>query len=590
MSVALKYVTLLTACCACLAFGQTPSAKSTDTKSTGSEKATITDVTPSTENVQMFGQLELRLDAAKPADPYDPALAPSVQLTSPTGETSAVAAFWFQDFAAATLLPRGEPHYRARFTPTQTGVWRATFAGETLTFEVTEGDNPGFLRVSKTNPRYLAFDDGTPYFGIGLNIAWAESVETTLADYERWFDALAAQGGNLARLWFAPWGFALEWNDTGLGDYSQRLDRAWLFDRVLELAEARGIYLILVLTNHGQFSESTNPEWADNPYNAANGGPCDDPECFATDRTAKAFFKKRLAYIAARYAYSPNILAWEWWNEVNFTPIAPADLEVWLDEMNTHLGAVDPHRHLTTNSYGSSSSGDLWNSPAVDLTQFHLYDTLDPCLTFPGSLERMASQADQPVLQGEFGFGTGGEDPDGPDRDGIHLHNALWASALSGYANTAMYWWWDSYVEPLGLWRHFGSLSRFLEGENLAGLEPSRVAQKSPELCVLSRQAADRALVWVRQQGYTAQAAHDAYTEVLRSGTLPAADWRYEAEPVRNTAFTLVGLSDGLYTLRPYDPQTGVYLAAEQVKVRGGRVSIPVPLLGRDLAFKLRKH
>lgn len=107
---------------------------------------------------------------------------------------------------------------------------------------------------------------------------------------------------------------------------------------------------------------------------------------------------------------------------------------------------------------------------------------------------------------------------------------------------------------------------------------------------MLGRQAADRALVWVRQQGYAAQAAHDAYTEVLRSSTLPAADWRYEAEPVRNTAFTLVGLSDGPYTLRPYDSQTGVYLAAEQVKVRGGRVSIPVPLLGRDLAFKLRKR
>ncbi len=547
--------------------------------------ASVTDVTLITDlnTLTTYKPLELTLQISNtPKNPFLTDVAPTVTFIAPSGHKTSVQAFWSQDFDPQ-LNAVGKPGYRVRFTPTEAGIW-TTDRG--LRFEVKKGGTHGFLRVAD-NPRYLAFDDGTPFFGVGLNLAWATSVETTLADYERWFDALAASGGNVARFWFAPWGFALEWQDTGLGDYSHRLGRAWLLDQVVQMAEDRGIYLILVLTNHGQFSETTNPEWAENPYNAANGGPCDVPECFATNQEAKTYFKQRLAYIAARYS-SPNILAWEWWNEVNFTPIGRDALKAWLTEMGAYLETVDPYHHLTTSSYGSGSSGDLWTSPAVDLLQVHLYDTLDPCLTMLSSFGRFADQADKPVVYGEYGFGTGGEDADGPDREGIHLHNALWASALSGYATTAMYWWWDTLVEPLDLWGHYQGVSTFLAGEDLATLTAVK-PEKSSGVCAGAMTSPTRALLWVRGGEYTAQAASDAYTEVLRGGTLPGAAWRYEPKAVSGQSVTLSGLTDGRYTLQSYDPQTATWTGKETVQVAAGRLTLTLPPLARDLAFKLAK-
>lgn len=82
---------------------------------------------------------------------------------------------------------------------------------------------------------------------------------------------------------------------------------------------------MLSLLNHGAFSTSTNPEWDRNPYNpynSVNGGPRDDPACFADHPDAVKYWNQRMRYIVARWEYSPNIMSWEFWNEVNWTPLA----------------------------------------------------------------------------------------------------------------------------------------------------------------------------------------------------------------------------------------------------------------------------
>ena len=129
----------------------------------------------------------------------------------------------------------------------------------------------GFIRVNPANKLYFAFDNGETFFPVGLNIGW--DGDQVLAEYQRWMDRLSAQGGTVMRVWMASWSFGLEWNDTPLGDYTTRLQRAWLLDQVFRMAEQRGIKIILVLLNHGMFSTSANPQWYENPLNAANGGP-----------------------------------------------------------------------------------------------------------------------------------------------------------------------------------------------------------------------------------------------------------------------------------------------------------------------------
>jgi hypothetical protein len=165
---------------------------------------------------------------------------------------------------------------------------------------------------------HLRHDDGAPYIAIGQNLAWYDGRGTFA--YDDWIAKLAANGVNFIRLWMPSWAFGLEGirrapdgsvESSSLGDYTDRLDRAWQLDYVMDLAERNGIQVMLCIQNHGPFSLEANSEWDDNPYNAANGGPLAAPDAIFTDPTARALFQRRLRHLVARWGYAPNLLAWE---------------------------------------------------------------------------------------------------------------------------------------------------------------------------------------------------------------------------------------------------------------------------------------
>ena len=212
----------------------------------------------------------------------------------------------------------------------------------------------------------------------------------------------------------------------------------------------------------------------------------------------------------------------------------------------------------------------------------------------PLGYAQLAPLAEKPILFGEFGYSAGTEDKTSLDQGGVHLHNSLWAAALSGYASTGLYWWWDTYVEPLGLWGHFGGISRFLAGEDLAALSPTAVEVSSGDLGALALQSDVHALVWIQNSAYTAEGIQDgledALREALRKKEKLAPNWRYEPEAVTGQSVTLSGLADGSYTLTSYDPQTATWTGEDTVQVRGGAYVIELPALALDLAFKLTKQ
>ena len=226
-------------------------------------------------SVARFQPLAFTLPGGAPADPYDPATTPEVRFTSPSGETLEVAAFWYQDFTF-DLKAKGAPHWQVRFTPTETGEWTVSSGGVKATVTVTPSESHGFLRVAQSNPRYLAYDDETPFFAIGLNLGWASSKEQTLADYKRWFDALAEEGANTVRVWMAAWSFGLEWQDTGLGNYSGPF-RPRLATRPSgsRWPKTRGIYLILVLIKSRPVQRNDQSRVGREPLQRrVMGGPC----------------------------------------------------------------------------------------------------------------------------------------------------------------------------------------------------------------------------------------------------------------------------------------------------------------------------
>jgi hypothetical protein len=176
----------------------------------------IKNVTFEQSTVARYDKLEIRFDVntntGTPDLPFDPKPPPGLQaatgitvdaLVSPDGGKTTIIqpAFLYQPYTltliagANHLTPAGAPRWMVRFTPQQEGNWqmrlRVQDAGGTVTYPAgsspplsftVQGESSntyrrrGFLRVSRTDPRYFEFQDGTPFIGVGFN----ESFTTTV--------------------------------------------------------------------------------------------------------------------------------------------------------------------------------------------------------------------------------------------------------------------------------------------------------------------------------------------------------------------------------------------------------------------------
>ena len=406
------------------------------------------------------------------SNPFDPdEIALDAAFTGPKGQVLRLPGFWFQGFrrqanadGSETLLPQGSPEWRVRFCPPAPGRWRLVVSARDATgigtaqasaFAVLPSKAPGFVRRGPGDSRYLEYDNGASFFPVGENVCWAG--RGGLSEYETWFPKLSAAGGNYARLWMSN--RPLEHGSSGLGRYD--LMNAWYFDQVLALAARHGLRCMAALGTYSEFTVGgffNEGQWPVNPYNKANGGPAAAPADFWTDAKARAFYRRRLRYLVARYGAQPSLAFWEFWNETE----APVP---WLAEMGTFLKQTDPYHHLVTNSYSTTGTAAVWDLPQMDFTQTHRYGDegsvkdITPLILDDA---RLHDRYGKPHFMGEFGISWRGDDSKfDPQGIGTNLHNGLWASALTGNAGGASIWWWDSYVEPKNQYPRFTGLARF---------------------------------------------------------------------------------------------------------------------------------
>lgn len=543
-------------------------------------------------------ELETDLSFVNPFDPGEIDL--RVVFSSPSGDEIDIGAFWYRRFRPPGILGDGEAGWKARFTPTESGEWSAVaripargLESAPVTFTVVESENPGFVRVHPENPRYLALDDGGFFFPIGLNMGWWTGAGTAHGDYGKWMTSFARHGGNTIRVWMAEWSFGIEWNNTPLGDYSNRLGKAWLLDEIFRMAEEQDVYIILVLLNCADFNNWQTNGWNGNPYNAARGGPLERPEDFATDPEARAYLQRKLNYIVNRWGYSPNLLAWEWWNEVNLTPISDEALIPWLEETTGYLRSRDVNHHLVTNSYAIRDLSPIWDLPEMDIIQKHEYaDQVDSphkdlADRAAADFARLAESAPpKPILLGEFGVGAEAN-AENLDRSGIHLHNGLWSTTFAGYAGTGMYWYWDIYIEVNNLWHHYRNLDQFLQGVDLTRYQPfspldlSGPRGEAPAVGLGLR--GDDVLVWLRSDGYTIQAVRAAHAAAGSPRF-----FAYSYPLVEGLELVLDEMPDGEYVINWYDPQKGEWMSSARGEAQGGRLTVAVPDFRRDLAARIR--
>ena len=264
----------------------------------------------------------------------------------------------------------------------------------------------------KKNPmQYFRFkDQDNVYTPLGINLGWA-----SIGDYTQIMTNLSASGANTIRYWQVPFNRqALEWKNDG---YTQGLMRysqaaAALNDSIFDIAKNLKMFLQPVLFQHGMFSENVNSNWSDNPYNASLGGPLTKPEEFFYNETAKKYTKNLLRYIVARWGYSNNLFAWELFNEVQFTGNHPNQSAQWKkaviswhDEMSKYLKSIDPFQHVTTTSASDEQLKQMGDLEALDVLQFHIYDTkLAQKLEEKSDEIKSAINYKKPVLCGEFGL------------------------------------------------------------------------------------------------------------------------------------------------------------------------------------------
>jgi hypothetical protein len=420
-------------------------------------------------NAQLWQRLEFAItNLPVAANPFDPdIIRVDATFTAPSGKNMTVPAFWYQDYARSQSggyeqeTPVGSPQWRLRFAPAETGNYSVSLTIYTngqlyhpsatpVYFNVPATNAPpgsGYVRV-QPGGQYFQTGDGRPLRLIGENLDWMTTGLGTY-QYDTWLPHVAAAGENYIRLMMTPWSFGIETPSNSLTHYA--LAPAWQLDYVVQQAEQLGLYFELNLNIHVMLQPvadiwGNDNYWQSNPYNAANGGPCPTQDAYFTNSIAQRDFQKTLRYAIARWGYSPHLLSWQLWSEIDneYSYLNPANVPPWHALMGDWLHTNDPCGHLITTSLtGSSDRPEIWTLPEMDYACYHSYGEADPAVRLNAIAQSFHQKYGKPALIDEFGTSGSGW---GETND-LYLRGfrqGLWGGALGGSVGTAVSWWWDS--------------------------------------------------------------------------------------------------------------------------------------------------
>jgi hypothetical protein len=427
----------------------------------------------------------------------------------------------------------------------------------------------GLIRVSPRDARYLELSTGQPYIPVGLNMI-APPRAATEADSWRvfagWLDALAANGGNYIRVWLSNPFWDTEHERSGVYDEAQ----ARRIERVLELCRARGIRVKMTL-EHFRSIGGGRQAWADKPlHHVANGGTAESIADFFDGERSRARFREKIAWFGRRFGVREEIYGWELWNEVN--AVAGGDYLAWTRAMLPELRQAFPGQ-LVMQSLGSFDTArvrDKYREHSLtdsnDLAQVHRYLDLGAQLEVcRGAVDVLAADAvrelisygvKKPALLAESGAvearHTGPFKLYEADKQGVILHDVLFAPFFAGAAGAGQIWHWDSYVAKNNLWWQFGRFAEVVKGLDPAAESFQPSLDEQARVRVYALKGRKKSLYWVRDKENT-------WMSELRDGRAPEAITGMEVAVKGRKA-------------RVYDPWAGKW---SQAQVKGGKVELP---------------
>jgi len=556
-------------------------------------------------------------------DPFNPAeIEVTAVFTAPDGTETKVDGFYYQDYFRIPgavydrVMPQGRAEWRVRFAPTQPGEWKAELrardawgvATGSWRFTAVDTDAPRFVRVSKSDPRYFETTDGEFFYPIGHNIR--SPFDTRMDNqfpfrlrhdegttvYRRYFADMAAAGQNLAEVWMCAWSLGIEWSPViqgyfGPGDYN--LANAWEMDEVMRWARESGLYINLVLNNHGRVSEWCDPEWNDHPYNQRQGGWLNRANDFFSDTRAIEMQKRLYRYTVARWGWDPLVFAWELMSELDlvgndYHSYHQPEIVEWHRIMANAIRGYDAGRHMITTHFSTDHTKLPESYGWLRELDFHGLDTYhngqpENVVNLILASCRSTEKYNKPVVINEFGGS-----PMATSLHDLHreLHASIWAGAASTMAGTPLLWWWHV-VDEQNLYPKFTHIRDFMRGvdkrdpllktaratvempnRNLSPLAQDRPPQPRVEAVCIASPTHAIGWLWVRE----------AYTRE---------SWDSRHYDIQGIKVTLNGFTNPVCRVSYWDTQTGKEIRRDRLRPIDGRLEFFPPAFTRDTAFKI---
>jgi Cellulase (glycosyl hydrolase family 5) len=349
---------------------------------------------------------------------------------------------------------------------------------------------PRYIEVSKVNPAYFSFSDGSPYIPVGINLInpssrTHENPDSAFHEMEQWMKNLADNGGNYIRVWLSESFWDME--DKVAGKYNdEKLKR---IDRFIEMARKYKLRIKITLEHFRSVTLEENAQkWATKfVYHTSNGGPLDSIRQYLTSSKGQQLFLNKIDFYQKRYGSDSLFFGWELWNEMNAMK-GPEDsiFFAWNEKM---LGEVKQRfpENLVMQSLGSFDNDNvrpvykkMMLLPGNEIAQVHRYldagAKMEICqapmdIICSSAVEELLSyHTGKPVILAETGAvepGHAGPSKYYPlDTAGILLHDILFAPFFAGSAGAGMSWHWDSYVHKNNLWYHFKRFNEAIKGIN----------------------------------------------------------------------------------------------------------------------------
>jgi hypothetical protein len=514
------------------------------------------------------------------ANVYDPdEVMVDAVVTYPDGDTSQVPCFYYVkvDYKNGQWVEDpGFQSWMLRFSSPQAGTHSLKLtirdgdgyseAGP-WTIIVAPGESRGIIRADTLNRQYFRHSTGEPFYPLGINIGW-----NGIGNYATIINNLSRGNANVFRYWLTPFaGQALEWKSGyyidygGLGRYRQ--ESAAMGDSLLELCEARDVYMQMVLFQHGEFSENVDAMWETNPYNSVNGGYVDRAEEYFYNDDCMAQAKKLLRYIVARWAWSKNLFAWEFFNEVQFTGIHNSQSSKWFpgvlnwhSEMGRYIGSIDPFDHLQTTSASTQQLSQLDNLAVLDNLQYHLYESETSMLNLQADLDyRFRGELQHAsVINGEYG--RSGD----ADLSMDTQRNAIWNGIMT---QVPRYMWvWENYLQQS--WADlFAMPAQYLSDEDFSGeegLADYAVVQSHPTLDLKSH-------------GLSTGTKYYGYIYDPANGT-----------NIKGTTIRIDDLPLANYDVTWYLPYSGQVIRQDSIVPYFTSNTLELPVFSKSIAFKLK--